>query len=108
MRVKTNEATLTQINWAVAKCEGYADDEISDDWDYSIDWAEGGPIIEREKINLQCPRGFDWQADMWVDGVNDKHGHHRVGVGETPLLAAMRCYVASKLGDEFDIPEELA
>ena len=26
---------------------------------------------------------------------------------ETPLVAAMRCYVASKLGDEVDIPEEL-
>lgn len=27
--------------------------------------------------------------------------------GPTPLIAAMRCYVASKLGDEVDIPEEL-
>jgi hypothetical protein len=27
--------------------------------------------------------------------------------GPTPLIAAMRCYVASKLGDEIDIPEEL-
>jgi hypothetical protein len=26
----------------------------------------------------------------------------------TPLIAAMRCYVASKLGDEVDVPEELA
>jgi hypothetical protein len=28
-------------------------------------------------------------------------------LGPTPLIAAMRCYVASKLGDEVDIPEEL-
>ena len=27
--------------------------------------------------------------------------------GPTPLIAAMRCYVASKLGDEVDVPEEL-
>lgn len=27
--------------------------------------------------------------------------------GPTPLIAAMRCYVASKLGDEVEIPEEL-
>jgi hypothetical protein len=27
--------------------------------------------------------------------------------GPTPLIAAMRCYVASKLGDYIDIPEEL-
>lgn len=25
----------------------------------------------------------------------------------TPLIAAMRCYVASKLGDDVDVPEEL-
>jgi hypothetical protein len=27
--------------------------------------------------------------------------------GPTPLIAAMRCYVASRLGDEVDVPEEL-
>jgi hypothetical protein len=27
--------------------------------------------------------------------------------GHTPLIAAMRCYVASKLGDEVEIPDEL-
>jgi hypothetical protein len=27
--------------------------------------------------------------------------------GPTPLIAAMRCYVASKLGDEVEIPSEL-
>jgi len=30
------------------------------------------------------------------------------GKGPTPLIAAMRCYVASKLGDEVEIPQELA
>jgi hypothetical protein len=29
------------------------------------------------------------------------------GLGPTPLIAVMRCYVASKLGDTVDIPEEL-
>ena len=28
-------------------------------------------------------------------------------LGKTKLIAAMRCYVASKLGDEVEIPEEL-
>jgi hypothetical protein len=28
--------------------------------------------------------------------------------GPTPLIAAMRCYVASKLGDEVELPEELS
>ncbi|MNW06473.1 hypothetical protein D3C71_2028910 [compost metagenome] len=29
------------------------------------------------------------------------------GDGPTPLIAAMRCYVASRVGDEVDLPEEL-
>jgi hypothetical protein len=29
------------------------------------------------------------------------------GYGITPLIAAMRCYVASKLGDEVEIPAGL-
>jgi hypothetical protein len=29
------------------------------------------------------------------------------GHGPTPLIAAMRCYVQSKLGDEVEAPEEL-
>lgn len=28
-------------------------------------------------------------------------------IGPTPLIAAMRCYVASKLGDNVEIPEKL-
>lgn len=28
-------------------------------------------------------------------------------IGPTPLIAAMRCFVASRLGDEIEIPEEL-
>lgn len=29
------------------------------------------------------------------------------GNGPTPLISAMRCYVAFKLGDEVDVPDEL-
>lgn len=29
------------------------------------------------------------------------------GYGPTPLIAAMRCFVASKLGDEVEVPDEL-
>ena len=77
------------------------------DWIYnpSGDWMQGGPIIEREKINLNCG------DDTWgvAEGVWEA-AHPRgmnVSFGPTPLIAAMRCYVASKLGDEVEIPEEL-
>jgi hypothetical protein len=35
----------------------------------------------------------------------DGSEHH--ATGPTLLIAAMRCFVASKLGDTIDIPEEL-
>jgi len=72
-------------------------------YNYSTDWSQGGPIIEREKI------GVNYQSNkpLWVAtpplGANYKRN---VG-GTTPLVAAMRSYVASKLGDEVEIPEEL-
>ena len=28
-------------------------------------------------------------------------------IGPTPLIAAMRCFAASRLGDEVDVPDEL-
>jgi hypothetical protein len=66
----------------------------------STDWAQGGPIIEREKMQLTYSDGADWGAYIWT-------GQNFAGWGPTPLVAAMRCYVASQLGDEVDIPEEL-
>jgi hypothetical protein len=67
--------------------------------EYSTDWAQGGPIIDREFIGLQRWNAeFEWAAD--IGGDFDQYG-------ETPLIAAMRCYVASKLGDEVELPEEL-
>lgn len=65
---------------------------------YSTDWAQGGPFIEREKIAvLPCPRG--WSARIGYGG--------KYIEGPAPLVAAMRCYIFSKLGDEVEIPEEL-
>jgi hypothetical protein len=37
----------------------------------------------------------------------NKIGFRHLQYGNTPLIAAMRCYVASKMGDEIEIPEEL-
>jgi hypothetical protein len=67
---------------------------------YSTNWAHGGPIIDRERIRLD-PRESEWKAQGWYDeGFRDFFG-------PTALIAAMRCYVTTKLGDTIDIPEEL-
>ena len=65
----------------------------------STDWAFGGPIIEREMISVWPFDDVTWKAETARDAI--------VFEGETPLVAAMRCYVASKMGDTVDIPEEL-
>lgn len=65
---------------------------------YSRDWAQGGPIIERERIEVRPYDGKRWIA-------TDNLTNHTIG--PNPLVAAMRCYVISKLGNEVDIPESL-
>lgn len=120
MEVKTSELTGHALNWAVAKCEGeeaelnqgeivtwktVAFREYRLVWNPSTDWAQGGAIIEREGISLYLDTNNMWQANIF-DGnpICNPFG----GVeGSTSLIAAMRCYVASKLGDEVEIPEEL-
>ena len=117
MKTKTSELTGVALDWAVAKCEGLLgpdgicfSDEYCDslghdqDGDFTNDWAQGGPIIEREKINLRLHGDTDKQHSAFI-WVNHLPTHRQKA--PTPLIAAMRCYVASKLGDEVEIPEEL-
>jgi hypothetical protein len=103
--MKTSELTGAALDWAVAQCEGISVRNGFDDNcpDYSTYWAHGGPIIEREKISVLDANGC-WGArkTYW-----DRSRSSRDYFGPTPLIAAMRCYVASKLGDNSDIPEEL-
>lgn len=125
MRVKVSELQGTALDWAVANCEGlpiqhdpmgfrtgseagfwvwpsglYTDRArlIGRGYSPSTDWSLAGPIIERERI-MVCP-GPQWSAVH----------HARLGrpyYGTAPIIAAMRCYVASKMGDEIQVPDVL-
>jgi len=77
-----------ELDYAVAQCEGLLHDDGSAPayFQPSTDWAQGGKIIERERIELEHD-GFEWWARIKAD--EDYNG-------ATPLVAAMRCYVASK------------
>ena len=103
--MKTNELTGAALDWAVTKCEGFDHEVTSSEWGmwgWATDWAQGGPIIEREKIRLDCAwNPGPWEGSCKIDGIT------AWTEGPTPLIAAMRCYVASKLGDEIEIPKEL-
>lgn len=61
----------------------------------SSQWHLGGPIIERERIEVGPAR---WDTDWY--GATTMHN----ASGPTPLIAAMRAYVASKLGEEVELP----
>lgn len=114
MKIKTNQLTGAALDWAVAKCEGQDEEYVLDPeqfnllretsadspFFYSTNWAQGGPIIEREHIGTYH---FVLPEDGWAASVFDGP----IYVGPTPLVAAMRCYVSSKLGDEVEVPEEL-
>jgi hypothetical protein len=109
VKIKTSELTGVALDYAVAKCEGVPVDAPGYDWkighwahQYSIDWAAAGVIIEREGIELKrgLVRPFVWAAFAY----NNPTAHR---CGPTALVAAMRCYVSSKLGDEVEIPNEL-
>ena len=96
--MKTAKLTAADLDWAVQQCESQRTDIDFAWWweDYSpsTDWSQGGPIIEREKIELFI-RDEKWFAYSSLSTPEDFYG-------ETPLIAAMRCYVASKQGEQND------
>ncbi len=111
MKIKTSELTDAAFDWAVAKAEGNVQLQYDSregliirnilgwiPYRPSVAWQQGGPIIEREWISVWQVGNKYWKAD-----IGGLHSHN----GPTPLIAAMRCYVASKLGDTVDIPDEL-
>lgn len=130
MKPKTETLIDKALDYAVAKSEGgtdFASDGIvlgfrlngqikvlAKGWATSMsfcpstDWAKGGPIIEREKIDVfyTATHELGFKAVICPDRISNGDFYYQQ-YGPTALIAAMRCYVASKLGDEVDIPKEL-
>lgn len=112
LKVKTSELEGAALDWAVAKCDNKLDKIVywkkcrayyypgaATKYSPSTKWAQGGPLIEREKITLvPMPQGT-WSAN--------KVGLAVLFHQRSPLIAAMRVYVASVLGDEIEVPEDI-
>jgi len=112
MKIKTSELTGAALDWAVAKCEGLAVSDRATKWRaencphlYATNWAQGGPIIERKFIELTTTNRSN--EELWQAMFPGRGEDAVVQYGPKPLTAAMRCYVASELGDDVEIPEEL-
>jgi len=113
--MKTSELKGAALDWAVAKADGLEfivinggvfipdEDGVDEPYQYrpSTVWDDGGPIIDRENISVWA-RGNEWAAETFTP---NHQGDEQEG--PTILIAAMRCFVASQLGDEVSIPEEL-
>ena len=130
--MKTSDLHTRALDWAVAEAKGitvfiskqgklmgadYGDFNPRKGapwWHPSgYDWAVAGRLIDDERMGV-------WYCDAvlagqrWVDAngnverdkcwyAEDKNGDH-VQTGDRAVIAILRCYVASKLGDDVDIP----
>jgi hypothetical protein len=104
MKLKTSEVEGEVLDRLVAQCEKEVYHGPA--WTkYSTDWAQAGPIIERERIAFWFEKydDVDSALPMWAAVRFNGQDYY----GETPLIAAMRCYVASKLGEEVEVPNEI-
>ena len=116
--MRTRELIGPALNWAVRYAQNGRKpvDYVEARDNFSTSWNKGGPIIEREKLNV-FPFFIDgtlggWQAYDPLHLKYNENGEYIDGSdsaqdGTSPLIAAMRCYVASKLGGDVDIPEDL-
>lgn len=81
-------------------------EKIGSDYSPTKYWSQGGPIIEREKIHIKFNDAV-WEAMCIYENEDTNETYASAELGQSPLIAAMRCYVASKLGDEVEIPKDL-
>jgi len=139
MKIKVQDLTKLQLNWAVATSEGHPkaidtsgldgpvvicgfkqkmlhSNREGQEWiayQPSSNWAQGGPIIEREITMM-----FKHLADGWTAQIRHEKEHPSLvkrkvttgwtnASGPTPLIAAMRCFVKNRLGSEVEIPDIL-
>ena len=117
MKVKTSELTGAALNWVVASIEWPNDsgirnpklmskESVNEEYPFDVDWSLTGPIIEREWLHPE-----PWPNSSNIDSrwsCTQYDLHTPVGcLGSTLLIAAMRCFIASKLGDEVEVPEHL-
>ena len=115
--MKTSDLQDTALDWAVAEaektdvrlvrtkkgsplhvCKVDATGSTCGVYSPSTRWDTGGPIVERERISLQGQKKMWWAS--YQPSISEFGG-------PAPLIAAMRCYVASKLGEEVEVPKEL-
>jgi len=126
MKITPDKMDTLALDWSVGQCEkrklylakskrlmtanyGAFNHRHGAPWyEPSSNWLQGGRIIERERLLIQPEIGKEGVGNAWyavsMNGT-DSYGH-------TPLIAAMRCYVASRLTQagltEVELPPDIA
>lgn len=122
IEMKTTELIGPALDWAAAKAEGLEEETLdpltwectaypSGCYNYSTEWSQGGPLIEQNGIEVFCNLSAE-QASRFKDASPDwracmNRGRSEHSYGPTPLIAAMRCLCATKLGEVVMVPKEL-
>ncbi len=118
MKVKTSELSGMLLDFAVAKASmsfqpevWLAPHQFLRDWDagkhdYVGVWGRCGGLIEKYGIAVQPEDDDTWSAYIRKNLFN-ADGSDCFMTGPNPRVAAVRCFVAAKLGGEVEIPDEL-
>lgn len=128
--VKSNDLTGLPLDWAVAKAMGLIDSErvklrpygelwchrpavafnptlqvyYSPDYSPSTKWEDAGHVIA---LLTDFGSSFDPFTKMFCAHISTDKEDIFASFGKTALIALMRCFVESKLGEEVEVPEEL-
>lgn len=103
------------LDWAVAKAEGIEIDSshgkelrinvickgLQSPWLPSVNWYQGGPLIDKHAIGFWGYDADNWQASSTPENFTF------TGIGPTHLIAACRLIVSAKFGKVVSVPKEL-
>lgn len=120
MKIKVSKAEGPTLDWMVAKVLNF--ERVTrgrlgsaycwDAWGRPIqfcpttDWNIGGPILSEARISRTIDHSGLWVA-YWTDGYMDgDEGRKWMHCDRRELVAGLRCFVSSKLGDEVEVPGE--
>lgn len=92
-----------QLDWAVNKARGLMCGALGVAPNYSKHWADGGPIVGHH-IHTLIERDGVWTAEAFRPHYPDPRRFCYSVKGPTALIAAMRAFVASRLGAFVEVP----
>jgi hypothetical protein len=113
MKKQTAELKGSALNWAVSTALGLVTDThewrrvylVCDEYDYATSWTRGGAFVEQCIASGMLIESVDPEYKDLPKFKATLNRWESVFRAESVLVAVCRCYVASKLGAEVDIPQ---